>query len=201
MLEYPRHVSRGYEQIQNNAYRYLLFLILIDSSYHFSVERGRPLFASSQSSSSLTSCNFFCRFFVLVVVNAYTSNVMSMIRKWRIQHLWSSLSSSFWFANGTLSSSDLSTSLISAAFSSTFSSLGVTAFSTVALPVGAVVRVVGLVGLAGGVVGSVGAGAGAGVAVNVAVPFTAANLTTTWNSSGTPSGFSGSVGSVPITSL
>lgn len=66
MLEYPRHVSRGYEQIQNNAYRYLLFLILIDSSYHFSVERGRPLFASSQSSSSLTSCNFFCRFFVLV---------------------------------------------------------------------------------------------------------------------------------------
>ena len=49
-----------------------------------------------------------------------------------------------------MSSSDLSTSLISAAFSSTFSSLGVTAFSTVALPVGAVVRVVGLVGLAGG---------------------------------------------------
>lgn len=135
---------------------YVSLLILIDSFYCFSVERGSPLFASSQSSSSLTSCNFFCRFFMLFVANAYTSNVMSMIRKWRIQHLWLLLSSSFWSANGTLSSSELNTSLISATFSSTFSTIGVTTLSINALPVGSVVRAAGPAGVVVGVVGAAG---------------------------------------------
>ena len=59
--------------------------------------------------------------------------------------------------------------LISATFSSTFSTIGVTTLSINALPVGSVVRaagpagvVVGVVGAAG-VVGSVGVGVGAGV--------------------------------------